>query len=69
MSFFKRTFGLERSAAGKTLDRIVFGGIVIAVAIGFYAGWKALLIALAVGAAVIFGLPLALYLIGRTRSS
>jgi hypothetical protein len=47
MSLFKRTFGHERDAAGKTLDSLVFGCILVGVAIGLYAGWKAFLIVIA----------------------
>ena len=65
MSIFKRTFGHERSASGRSLDRLVLGCIVAAVAIGLYAGWKALLIVLAISAAVIFGVPFVFYLIRR----
>jgi hypothetical protein len=63
MSLFKRIFGHERDAAGKTLDRLVFGCIIVGVAIGLYAGWKALLIFFAISALVIFGVPYVFYLI------
>ena len=35
MSLFKRAFGHERSASGKSLDRLVLSLILIAVAVGF----------------------------------
>jgi hypothetical protein len=67
MSLFKRTFGHERDAAGKTLDRLVFGCIIVGVAIGLYAGWKAFFIVLAISAIVIFGVPYVFYRV-RTRT-
>jgi hypothetical protein len=63
MTIFKRIFGHERDAAGKTLDRLVLGCILVSVAIGLYAGWKAFLIVIACAAIVIFGVPFIFYLI------
>jgi hypothetical protein len=57
MTIFKRIFGYERDATRKTLDRIVFGCILVSAIIGFYAGWKAFFIFLAISAIVIFGVP------------
>lgn len=57
MTIFKRIFGHERSASGKTLDRVVFGCILGSAIFGFYAGWKAFFIVLAISAIVIFGVP------------
>jgi hypothetical protein len=37
VSLFKRVFGHERDAAGKSLDRLVLTLILIAVAVAFYA--------------------------------
>lgn len=37
MGLFKRTFGHERSASGKSLDRLVLTLILIGVAVCFYA--------------------------------
>jgi hypothetical protein len=37
MTLFKRIFGHERSASGKSLDRLVLTVILIGVAVGFYA--------------------------------
>jgi hypothetical protein len=69
MSLFKRTFGHERSASGKTLDRLVFGCILVSVAIGLYAGWKAFLIVIACSAIVIFGVPFIVFRIQRGRGA
>ena len=66
MMIFKRIFGHERDAAGKTLDSLVFGCILVSAAIGIYAGWKAFFIVLAISAIVIFGVPYVFYLI-RSR--
>jgi hypothetical protein len=67
MSIFKRTFGHECSASGKTLDRIVFGCILVGVTIGLYAGWKAFFIVLAISVAVIFGVPFVVFLVQSAR--
>jgi hypothetical protein len=37
MSLFKRVFGHERDAAGKSLDRVVLGFIVLAILVTLYA--------------------------------
>jgi hypothetical protein len=37
MTLFKRVFGHERSASGKSLDRLVLTLILFAAAVGFYA--------------------------------
>jgi hypothetical protein len=46
---FKRLFGHERDAAGKSLDRLVFGSIIVGVAVGLYASWY-----IAIGAVLTF---------------
>jgi hypothetical protein len=37
MTLFKKIFGHERDAAGKSLDRLVLGCIIVGVLIGLYA--------------------------------
>jgi hypothetical protein len=37
MTLFKKDFDQERDAAGKSLDRLVFGSIIVGVAVGLYA--------------------------------
>ena len=45
MTLFKRVFGHDRDAAGKSLDRLVFGSIIVGVAIGFYTSLFAVIFA------------------------
>src|ERR1035437_1544090 len=49
MTLFKKDFGHERDAAGKSLDRLVFGSIIVGVAVGLYASWY-----IAIGAVLAF---------------
>lgn len=37
MTLFKRAFGQERSASGKSLDRLVLGLIIVGALVGLYA--------------------------------
>jgi hypothetical protein len=37
MALFKKIFGHERNEAGKSLDRLVLGCIIVGVLIGLYA--------------------------------
>lgn len=45
MTLFKQFFGHERDAAGKSLDRLVFGSIIVGVAVGLYVSWFAAIFA------------------------
>jgi hypothetical protein len=61
-------FGHERSASGITLDRLVFGCIIVSAMIGIYAGWLAFLIFIVSSAIVIFGVPYLSYRFSRAQS-